>query len=256
MSARSRTRLPLAALVAAAAGVAAAWSVFMVPGHAPALAAMILLVGGFLVMAPCAMQMALTMSVVVERTHAASDRDIARTAARFALGYVGFYVPFAAALGGLALLLGDAAWIAVMAGALIALVLGLAALGRLPGGPLTRCRGPLWLLRTGRASFGHPFRAGVAFAQYCATCCGPYVFGLAVLAGGTRSFWIGSGLVLAYAAMMALPFVGPVLVGPQRYRALNESVGRVGPVLERSTGMVLVGLSLALIPATVAQAFA
>ncbi|MCB0883104.1 MAG: hypothetical protein KDC33_12935 [Thermoleophilia bacterium] len=256
MSARTPTRLPLAALVAAAAGVAAAWGVLVVPGHAAVLAAAILLVGGFLVMAPCAMQMALTMSVVVERTHARTDRDIARTAGRFALGYVGFYVPFAAALGGLALALGDAAWIAVMAGALVALVLGLAALGRLPGGPLTRCRGPLWLLRTGRASFGHPLRAGVAFAQYCATCCGPYVFGLAVLAGGTRSFLTGAGLVLAYATMMALPFVGPVLVGPQRYRSLNDAVGRVGPALERSTGMVLVGLSLALIPTAIAQAVA
>jgi cytochrome c biogenesis protein CcdA len=224
------------------------------PHLAPLAAGSVLLVAGFAVMAPCSMQMALTMARVVERTHAVRGTSVRRTAALFALGYVGFYLPVALVLGGVARLLGDLAWLAVLAGAVVSLMLGLATLGTVNLGMLSRCRGPLWLLRTGRASFQRPVRAGVAFGQYCATCCGPYVLAVAVIAGGTRSFALGAGLVAAYAVLMALPFLTPAFVAPSTYADLGSVAARVSPRVERVTGLVLVAVSIALLPGVVAAA--
>lgn len=224
------------------------------PDLAPVLAGAVLLVVGFAVMAPCSVQMALTMSRVVTRTQSTRALGIRRSAGLFALGYVGFYIPFALVLGGVARLLGDFAWIAVGLGAVASLLLGLSALGAVDLGALSRCRGPLWLLRSGRASFQRPVRAGVAFGQYCATCCGPYVLALAVLAGGTRNFTLGAGIVAGYAVVMAIPFLAPAVLAPDTYAHLGASASRVAPLVERTTGFMLVGLSLALVPVVVAAA--
>jgi cytochrome c biogenesis protein CcdA len=222
------------------------------PDLAPLAAGSVLLVGGFAVMAPCSMQFALSMARVVERTHADRGLSVRRTASLFALGYVGFYLPVALALGGVARLLGGWAWLAVLAGAAISFLLGLAALGTVHLGVLSKCRGPLWLLRTGRASFQRPVHAGVAFGQYCATCCGPYVLAVAVIAGGTHSFTLGAALVAAYAVLMALPFLAPAFVAPSTYAELGAVAGTLAPRVERVTGLVLVGVSVALIPGVVA----
>jgi cytochrome c biogenesis protein CcdA len=217
-------------------------------------AGVVLLVAGFAVMAPCSVQMALTMARVVDRTRESRGRSVRRSAVAFAAGYVAFYLPTALALGGLARLLGRWAWVAVLLGALVSLALGLAALGAVKLGGLSRCRGPLWLLRTGRASFQRPLRAGVAFGQYCATCCGPYVLAVAVIAGGTSSFAIGAGLVLAYALLMALPFLAPAFLAPSTFAELGAAAGRLAPRTERATGLVLVVVSVALVPGVLAAA--
>jgi cytochrome c biogenesis protein CcdA len=243
-----RGLLAVGVLVAVAASVTG----LAQPGLAPLVAGSVLLVAGFAVMAPCSMQMALTMARVAERTGARRGVSVRRTASLFAVGYVGFYLPVAVVLGGVARLLGDLAWIAVLLGAAASLVLGLAALGTVQLGALSQCRGPLWLLRTGRASFQRPVRAGVAFGQYCATCCGPYILAIAVIAGGTRSFALGSGLVVAYAALMALPFLAPAFLAPSTYAELGAAAGRLAPRVERATGVALVGVSLALLPGVVA----
>lgn len=222
------------------------------PDLAPVMAGGVLLVVGFAVMAPCSVQMALTMSRVVTRTAATRKVGIRGSAGLFALGYVGFYIPCALLLGAVAYFLGDLAWIAVALGAVASLLLGLSALGAVNLGALSRCRGPLWLLRSGRASFQHPFRAGVAFGQYCATCCGPYVLAIAVLAGGTKNFAVGAGIVLAYSVVMALPFLAPAVLSPDTYAQLGARANRVAPTVERITGFVLVGLSLALVPVVAA----
>lgn len=227
---------------------------------APLLAGVVLLVVGFAVMAPCSIQMALVMSAVVRRRAEAEPSQGIRVAAgRFALGYVTFYLPVALVLGGLARLLGSWAWIAVGLGAVVSLVLGLASLGhrvleRLGLGGLSRCRGPLWLLRTGRASFRRPFHAGLAFGRYCATCCGPYVLAVAVLAGGTTRFALGAGLVVAYAVLMALPFLAPALISPRVYADLGAAANRIAPRVDRLTGVALIGVAIALVPAVVAGA--
>jgi cytochrome c biogenesis protein CcdA len=222
------------------------------PSLAPLAAGSVLLVAGFAVMAPCSMHMALTMARVVERTQTSRGVSVRRTASWFALGYVAFYLPIAVVLGGLARLLGDWAWIAVLLGAVMSLVLGLAALRAINLGALSRCRGPLWLLRTGRASFQRPAKAGFAFGQYCATCCGPYVLAVAVIAGGTRSFAVGAGLVAAYAVLMAMPFLAPAFLAPSTYAEMGATAATLAPRLERLTGLVLIGVSIALVPGVVA----
>ena len=133
-------------------------------------------------------------------------------------------------------------------------MLGLAALGVLRGSWLSRCRGPLWLLRSGRASFQKPFRAGIAFGQYCASCCGPYLYALVVLAGATGSFALGVALVMLYAATMVIPFLLPALLAPESYSALSRRLSDLLPRLDEATGLVLVGTGLVLLPVAVLAA--
>lgn len=223
------------------------------PGWTFVFAGGLLLAGGFVVMAPCQLQMSATLTVVLRnlaarKSEASGAGEVRRSALLFALGYVLFYLPVAATLGGAAWLLGRyAAWLAVLGG-LMAVVLGLAVLGVLKKGWLARCRGPLYLIRSGRASFQKPFKAGVAFGQYCATCCGPYLYALVVLAGATGSFALGSGLVVLYAATMVVPFLLPVLLAPGPYAAVMDLVQAEGPRLEKATGLMLVGIGVLLVP--------
>jgi cytochrome c biogenesis protein CcdA len=255
-----RVRAPFALVAAGLALAALPLAALAVDSSlAPAAAGVVLMIGGFGVMAPCEAQMAAMLAHVVgrlaeQRGARLGPAAVRWTALRFAAGYLLFYLPVAVALGGLAVLLGSAAWVLVLAGAAVAVVLGLAALGRVRPRWLERCRGPLYLLRSGRASFARPVRAGIAFGRYCATCCRPYIYALAVLAGGTRSFWLASGLVVAYAVLMALPFLGPALLAPATYERLGAEAGRLAPALGHATGVALVALGVVLVPVGVALA--
>lgn len=262
--AQSRAVLDLRTVIAAAAVTAAAAVIAI--SVAPRLAALVgggvLLVAGFAVMAPCQLQMALTISAVLKRLQRAQPNGeaapapVARRTSEFALGYLAFYAPIAILLGAVARLLGSFAWVAIIVGAAGSLVLGLAALGL--GRPrwLARCRGPLWLLASGRASFQRPVRAGMAYGRYCASCCGPYAYALVVLAGGTRSVWLGAGLTGAYAVSMVAPVLLVAAIAPATSRRLAERAASVSPTLERMTGLMLVGLGIVLVPAALAGAAA
>ena len=219
----------------------------------------LLLAAGFVVMAPCQLQMSGALTVVLrnlaaKKAEASGAGTVRRSAALFALGYLLFYLPIAGALGGAAWILGRYSWVLMFAGGLLAIVLGLAALGLLGRWWLSRCRGPLYLLRTGRASFQKPFRAGIAFGQYCASCCGPYLYALVVLAGATGSFALGVGLVMLYAATMVVPFLLPALLAPESYSALSKRLSDLLPRLDEATGLVLVGMGLLLLPVAVLAA--
>lgn len=240
--------------------VVAVVAISAAPAAAPAVAGCVLMVAGFAVMAPCQLQMAMTISHVFERLrendgHGMSPSVLERTG-RFSLGYLAFYAPVALLLGLMATLLGAYAWVAIVAGAGISLMLGLAALGKGRPAWLSKCRGPLYLLATGRASFRQPVRAGWAYGRYCVSCCGPYAYALVVLAGGTNSIWLGTGLVLAYAAMMVLPTIAVALIAPETSERLAQRAHRLAPAVERTTGMMLVGLAIVLVPVAVAGATA
>jgi cytochrome c-type biogenesis protein len=252
---------------AAAAGVALlvvlALAAFAVSSRSPqwtlVFAGGLLLAAGFLVMAPCQLQMSATLTVVLrnlaaKKAEASGAAKVRRSAALFALGYVLFYLPVAVTLGGLAWALGRYAWVLAILGGLLAILLGLAALGTLRRGWLARCRGPLYLIRSGRASFQKPLKAGVAFGQYCATCCGPYLYALVVLAGATGSFTLGAGLVMLYAATMVVPFLLPVLLAPGSYAVVMDLAQSHGARLERATGLVLVGMGILLMPVAILAA--
>lgn len=245
------TACAVTALVAAAA-------IAVAPQVAPAVAGCVLMIAGFAVMAPCQLQMAMTISHVLERIRDKEGRGaepsvLARTV-RFSLGYLAFYAPVALFLGLLARVLGAYAWVAILIGAAASLVLGLAALGRGPSKFLSRCRGPLHLLVTGRASFRKPFKAGWAYGRYCVSCCGPYAYALIVLAGGTRSVWLGTALVLAYALMMVLPTMVVALITPQTSQRLAERAHYLARPVDATTGLTLVGLGIVLVPAAISGA--
>lgn len=223
------------------------------------IAGTLLLVSGFVVMTPCQMQMSATMTVVVKnlaerKALDTGEESVRRAAVRFALGYLLFYLPVALALGGVAWLLDRYSWVLIIAGGVMSALLGLATLRVLSRSWLSRCRGPLWLIRSGRASFQKPFKAGIAFGQYCASCCGPYLYALVVLAGATGIFWLGSSLVMLYAAAMVIPFLLPALLAPETYAAVVDRVQYISPQLERATGLMLVGLGVLLMPVAVLMA--
>ena len=215
----------------------------------PVVAGVLLLGAGLAVMAPCELQMAATLDAVLRRRAEVTSRGVRAAAARFTAGYLAFYVPVAVALGAVAHLLAGGAWVLAVAGGAGALVLGLAALGRYSPRWLASCRGPLYLLRSGRASFAHPFRAGVAFGQYCATCCGPYVYALVVFAGAADRAWAGAALVMLYALTMAAPFLLPVLLAPEQWQVLGERVAERKPALDRGAGAALIAIGAVVIPA-------
>ena len=114
----------------------------------------------------------------------------------------------------------------------------------------------LWLLASGRASFQRPVRAGVAYGRYCVSCCGPYAYALVVLAGGTRSVWLGAGLTSAYAVSMVAPTLLVAAIAPATSQRLAERAVSVSPTVERLTGLMLVGLGVVLVPAALAGAAA
>jgi cytochrome c biogenesis protein CcdA len=236
-----------ALVVAAFAAAITAAVALTAPTWTPVAAGGALLAGGFALMAPCELQMATVLARMVGRspTMSGGARGIA---VRFTLGYIIYYIPVAIVIGGLAHLAGADAWVLAAAGGAVTLTLGLATLGA--GGPawLKRCRGPLYLLRSGRASFRRPLRAGMAFGQYCSTCCGPYAFALAVFAGAGRHAWLGVAIVGAYAVLMALPFLVPTLIAPARSAALSDHLDTVRPTLERAAGLSLVTIGALVVP--------
>lgn len=239
------------ALLVAACAVAVTGAVALVATPwTPVAAGGALLAAGFVVMVPCELQMATVLATVIGRTaHAdGAQAGVRATALRFTAGYLAYYVPVAIAIGALAHLAGNQAWVLGAIGGVLALLLGLATLGDAGPAWLKRCRGPLYLLRSGRASFRKPLRAGAAFGQYCSTCCGPYAFALAVFAGAGRHAWLGAAIVGAYAVLMALPFLVPALLAPARSASLSDYLTTVGPTLERSVGLSLVALGALVVP--------
>jgi cytochrome c biogenesis protein CcdA len=227
------------------------------PEWTPVVAGVGLLGAGFAVMAPCELQMAATLNLVLKRRAATAHGGGVRAAAlRFTAGYLLFYVPVALVLGALAHVLAGGAWVLAVIGGGAAVVLGLAALGRIAPRWLSACRGPLYLLRSGRAAFGHPFRAGLAFGQYCATCCGPYVYALVVFAGAAQHAWAGAALVMLYALAMAAPFLVPVLLAPARWEALGERLAEQKPALDRGAGAALVAVGAVVVPAGILSGLA
>ncbi len=252
----ARRLLPAGAAAGALVLIAAAATAVAAPAWTPVVGGAVLLGAGFAVMAPCELQMAATLTAVLRRRADVAPSGVRAGALRFTGGYLVFYLPVAVLLGVAAHLAAGGAWVLTVAGGAGAIVLGLAALGRISPSWLGACRGPLYLLRSGRASFAHPFRAGIAFGQYCASCCGPYLLALVVFAGATRHPAAGAALVMAYAVAMATPFLLPVLLAPAAWGAFGDRLVEDKPALDRAAGVALVGLGAVVIPFGLASALA
>jgi cytochrome c biogenesis protein CcdA len=73
-------------------------------------------------------------------------------------------------------------------------------------------------LKTGRLYRLGRFSTGVAFAAYCAGCCGPLLYPLLLVAAASSSFVVGGAVTAGFAIAMALP-IG--LLGWLGHRALG-----------------------------------
>jgi cytochrome c-type biogenesis protein len=134
-------------------------------------------------------------------------------------------------------------WIARIGGAII-VVLGLHLMGVLRIVPLLRER----RVQLSDKPAGHlgTLAVGAAFGAGWTPCIGPVLGAILTLAGTSETVWSGVGLLGAYSAGLAIPFLLSALA-LDRFLATFARFRRFIPVLEKGSGVLLVILGLLLI---------
>lgn len=232
------------AALGALAGQSFAFVCALVSPPLPALGAA-MLPAALAIMAPCLLQLSLVLVTATAGLAATSGTALVRPGIVFALGFLGVYSLAALVIGLGGWVLAPVAFVIKAVGGLVIALLGLAVLRVLPGRALSSCRGPRWLVLTGRASLRKPLGAGAAFAIYCVGCCGPYLSGLALLGAGSGNALAGTGLVLVFALLMGGLLLLPMLA-MQASRRLAGLLQRHGPRLAPIAGTTLVALGVAI----------
>lgn len=205
------------------------------------------------VMAPCLLQLTGVLVAATAGLAAIESAPPWRTAMAFGSGFLGVYALAAIAVAALGPALAPIAPLLQAAGGLMLALLGLAVLRVLPRRVLAGCRGPRWLILTGRANLRRPVGAGAAFAVYCLGCCGPFLAGLALLGAGAGSPLGGAALVLAFAMVMGALLLLPLVAAgaSARFQAALRAHG--GPIaLAAGAALVGLGVAIALEPALLA----
>jgi cytochrome c biogenesis protein CcdA len=239
--------------VVAAAGLAGASFAFICNAVGPSLPYLgaALIPSALAVMAPCLLQMSIVLATAVSGL-AGGEAPRYRQGLAFAAGFLGVYGMAAAALGLAGQALAGYAFVLKALGGGLILLLGLAVLRVLPARALSGCRGPRWLVLTGRATLRRPLGAGVAFAIYCVGCCGPYLSGLALLGAGAGTAWQSVALTLGFALLMAGLLLLPIFALPASRRLAQGLASRarlIAPV--SGVLLVMIGTALLLEPALV-----
>jgi cytochrome c-type biogenesis protein len=134
-------------------------------------------------------------------------------------------------------------WIARIGGVLI-IVLGLHLLGVFRITALMRER----RVHLSDKPAGHvgTLVVGAAFGAGWTPCIGPVLGAILTLAGTRESLWAGTGLLLAYSAGLAIPFVLAALALDWFLAAFRRFRGWI-PWMERASGALLVALGLLLV---------
>jgi cytochrome c biogenesis protein CcdA len=115
----------------------------------------------------------------------------------------------------------------LLGGASIAFI-GLHLLGAFGDRLLKPCGSALgFALKAGRLHRLGRLSSGVAFAAYCAGCCGPLLYPLFIFAAASGSLFLGAAITVGFALAMALPIAALAFLG--RHAASMV----VGPVLDR-----------------------
>jgi cytochrome c biogenesis protein CcdA len=197
------------------------------------------------VMAPCLLQLALVLAATSAGLATAERTPPWRTGLAFAAGFLGVYAVAAAVVAVAGQSLTDWAPLLQALGGLLLALLGLAVLRLLPRRALSGCRGPRWLILTGKANLRRPVGAGAAFAVYCLGCCGPYLAGLALLGAGSGSALGGAALVVGFALLMGALLLLPLL-SVAASRGLQATLQRHGQPIALASGAALIALGLAI----------
>ncbi len=163
-----------------------------------------LTIGSAAIWMPCIMQMVLVFSGVQTGT-AGRFRG-----GWFFAGYIGTY----AVLGLTAAAFGEAfgrlhivGALQIVGGAAIAFI-GLCLMGVLKNRLLQACGSALgFALQGGRLHRLGRLSSGVAFAAYCAGCCGPLLYPLFLFAAASGSLTVGAATTAGFALAMAIPIV-------------------------------------------------
>ncbi len=161
-----------------------------------------LTIGSAAIWMPCVMQMVLVFSGVQAGTVGKFRGGW------FFVGYIGAY----AVLGLAAAAFGEAfgrvhivGALQVAGGAAIAFI-GLHLMGALKTRLLQACGSALgFALQGGRLHRLGRLSSGVAFAAYCAGCCGPLLYPLFLFAAASGSFIVGAAIAAGFALAMAIP---------------------------------------------------
>jgi cytochrome c-type biogenesis protein len=160
----------------------------------------------------------------------------------FILGFAVVFAGLGVTAGGIGSSLDDQqVWLQRVGGVLI-VVMGLVLLGFVRGRALQERR---LVSRLPAAGPLRPFVLGVGFGAAWSPCVGPLLAAALTIAANEADPWRGGLLLLAYALGIGVPFLAASL-GLASSPALSLRLRRIGPVLERVGGALLVGLGLLL----------
>jgi cytochrome c-type biogenesis protein len=201
-------------------------------------------VGSAAIWMPCILQMLLVFSGLT-----AADAQRFR-GGRFFAAYIGTYAALgvvAAAFGEVLARLEVIVMVQVAGGAAMAFV-GLSLVGVLHTRRVMRACGSAmgFAMKGGRVHRLGQARIGVAFAVYCAGCCGPLLIPLYLFAAASGSLLLGTVASAAFALAMAIPVAILGLIG-HRWTSLLRGVVDNYDVITRTAGMALLTLGLLLV---------
>lgn len=200
-------------------------------------------VGSAAIWMPCILQMVLVFSGLT-----AADAQRFR-GGRFFAAYIGTYAALgvaAAAFGEVLARLEVIVVVQVVGGAAMALV-GLLLVGVLHSRVMQACGSAMgFAMKGGRLHRLGQARIGVAFAVYCAGCCGPLLIPLYLFAAASGSLLLGTVASAGFALAMAVPVAILGLVG-RRWTSLLRGVVDNYDVISRTAGMALLTLGLLLV---------
>ncbi len=184
----------------------------------------------------------------VEDLQEGADRGLTL---RYALLFVGGFSLIFLLLGASASFLGQffryyEVWIARIGGIVI-LVLGLHLAGILRIAPLFR----EVRIHVSDRPIGYigAVGVGVAFGAGWTPCIGPVLGAILTFAGTQETFWQGFGLLAAYSAGLAVPFL-ITAVAVDRFLVLFTRFRRFLPLVQKASGLLLVLLGLLLVTGT------
>ena len=176
--------------------------------------------------------------------HTGDGAPSVRATAVFVLGFAVVFAALGAAAGLVGGSLSGVQSVVQRAGGLLVVVMGLALLGVVRG-PLAaehrllqavpRVAGPL-----------RPFVVGVVFGAAWTPCVGPLLGAALTIAAATGQAVRGSLLLVAYAIGIGVPFMLASL-GLASSRTARKRLARIGPVIQRVGGVLLVGLGVLLL---------